>query len=260
MNTDLKSAGRILDMMEMLAAAEEKMGVMRVAEKLGMPKSIAQGLLATLTDRGYVARVDGDYVLPAALRGVGWAGSTRARLLLLAAPILRQMTQESGESAYVAVLVDDQIQYLAKELSADDVRYDASLAHKRPVYCTATGIAILAHQSQDTTKAILSRVKIKAFTPDTITDRAALLRWIKRTKRDGFAAIHGGYTVGGSAIAAPVFGPTGEAVAAVAIGGSTPRLKSNPKRLRAIVVGHAAALSRRLSGFAPEPSDANSLA
>lgn len=257
MNMDLKSAGRVLDMMEMLAATVESMGVSRVAEKLGMPKSSAQGLLATLTDRGYLARVGRGYAVPAALRGASWAGGTRARLLLLATPVLKQMSKEGGESAYLAVLVDDEIQYLAKELSADDVRYDASLAHKRPVYCTGSGIAILSQKSPEVARAVLSRVQPKAFTPHTVTDRDALLRWITRAKRDGFAVSHDRYIVGGSGIAAPVLGPAGDVLAAVAVGGSTTRLKEHKKHLIEIVVEHAAALSRRLSGSEPEGSDAS---
>jgi IclR family transcriptional regulator, pca regulon regulatory protein len=247
MTTDLKSAGRILDMMEMLAATTETVGLSRVAETLGLPKSSAQGLLATLIDRGYLARVGLGYAVPAALRSATWADATRARLLLLAAPALQQMSKESGESAYLAVLVDDEIQYLARELSSDDVRYDASLAHRRPVYCTASGIVILAQQRPEGAKALLSRVKRKAFTPHTVTDPDALLRWMQRAKRDG-------YLMGGSGIAAPVFGPAGDVLAAVAVGGPTARLKEHKKRLIEIVVEQAGALSRRLSGFAPEGS------
>jgi IclR family transcriptional regulator, pca regulon regulatory protein len=254
MTTDLKSAGRILDMMEMLAATTETVGLGRVAETLGLPKSSAQGLLATLIDRGYLARVGLGYAVPAALRSATWADATRARLLLLAAPALQQMSKESGESAYLAVLVDDEIQYLARELSSDDVRYDASLAHRRPVYCTASGIVILAQQRPEGAKALLSRVKRKAFTPHTVTDPDALLRWMQRAKRDGVAVSHDGYLMGGSGIAAPVFGPAGDVLAAVAVGGPTARLKEHKKRLIEIVVEQAGALSRRLSGFAPEGS------
>jgi IclR family transcriptional regulator, pca regulon regulatory protein len=252
MDMNLKSASRILDTMEMLAATTEAVAANRVAEKLGVSKRGAQGLLAMLAERGYLARVGVEYVLPAELRNANWAGSTRARLVLLATPVLGQLAKESSESAYLATLVNDEIHYLARELSTDDVRYDASLAHKRPVYCSATGIVMLAHQSPELTKAMLARIELKAYTSDTVTDRGALLRWIKRARRDGFAVTHGGYTVGGSAIAAPLLGPTGEVLAALAIGGATERFKARQARLIETVVAHATALSRRLSGLAAE--------
>ncbi len=250
MNTDVKSAGRILDMLEMFAATTETMGVSRVAEKLGVPKSSAQGLLATLAGRGYLARVGVEYTLPKELRSGSWVGGARARLLLLAAPVLKQMVQKSGESAFLAVLVADEIQYLAKELATDEILYDASLALRRPVYCTGSGIVMLAHHSPEAAKEVLARVKLTAFTRGTIVDRDAILRWIKRAKRDGFAVTHGGYIAGASGIAAPVFGPTGEAIAAVAVGGPTVRIRKQQKRLIEIVVTQATALSSRLSGLA----------
>lgn len=247
MNTDVKSAGRILDMLEMFAGTSDAMGVSRVAEKLGIPKSSAQGLLATLTGRGYLARNGVEYLLPTELRG-GWVGGARARLLLLAAPILKQMSEQSGESAFLSVLVGDKIQYLAKEISPHDVRYDASLAHTRPAYCTGSGLVLMGQLNPEVMKALLARAKFTAFTRFTVTGRQAILRWVERTRRDGYAITHGGYIVGGSGVAAPVFGPTGKAVAAVALGGPTTRFRKDRKRLIEIVVGHAAALSDRLSG------------
>ncbi|MES2956708.1 MAG: IclR family transcriptional regulator, partial [Pseudomonadota bacterium] len=218
---DVKSPGRILDMLEVFAASPEAMGLSQVAKRMGIPKSSAQELLATLTGRGYLARVGVEYSLPAELRSAGWIGSARARLLLLASPVLKQLSQETEQSAFLAALVEDEVQYLAKELTPHEIRYDASLALRRPVYCTASGIVLLAQQGPGVAEAVLARVKRTAITPNTITDRDALLRWIKRARRDGFTASHGGYIVGGSGIAAPVFGPTGGVIAALAIGGST---------------------------------------
>lgn len=252
MSTDVKSAGRILDMLEMFATTSEAMSMSRVAEKLGISRSSARGLVSTLTGRGYLARVGAEYRLPAELRTGSWVGSARARLLLLAGPVLKEVQQKTGESAFLAVLVDDEIQYVAKYLSANTVRYDASLAHRRPVYCTASGIVMLAHKGPEVAKAILDRVKRTAFTPHTITDRAALLRWVDQARRDGYAVTHGRYIEGASGIAAPVFGPTGEVVAAVAVGGSTARFKKHRKRLVEVVVEQAGVLSRRLSGMAAD--------
>jgi DNA-binding IclR family transcriptional regulator len=251
MDMDVKSADRILDMLEMFAATGKTMGVSHVAEKLHMQKNSTQVLLAKLADRGYLAQVGGEYVLPAELRKGSWSSNAQTRLVLLATPILRQMVQQGGESAFLTMRVGDEVQYVAKEISADEVRYDASLAHRKPIYCTSGGIVFLAQQSPAVVEAILSRVHIEAYTRDTITDRKAILRWIKRTQRDGFAETHGGFMDGLSGFAAPVFGPTG-VVAAIGLGGPTPRIKRHRKRLIEMVVGQAAALSRRLSGFAAE--------
>lgn len=252
MNMDVKSAGRILDMLEMFAATTEAMGVSRVAEKLGIPKSSAQALLATLTGRGYLAKLGVEYVLPAELRGGSWVGGTRARLLFLAAPVLKQLSDKSGESAFLSVLSNDEVQDLLKVVSPHDIRYDLSLAHKRPLYCTGSGIVMLAQQRPEVAKAVLSRLKLKAHTPNTVTDRNALLRWVERARREGFAVSRGGYSNGGFGIAAPVIGPTGEALATISIGGPTARMKANRKRFVEIVTGHASGLSRRLSGLAVE--------
>jgi DNA-binding IclR family transcriptional regulator len=145
------------------------------------------------------------------------------------------------------------VQDLVKVVSPKDVRYDLSLAHRRPLYCTGSGIALLSRQRPEVAEAMLGRLKLKAFTSRTLTDRAALLRCVARARRQGYAVSHGGYSEGGYGIAAPVIGPTGEAVATVSIGGPTERMKPNQKRFVDIVTSQAAGLSRRLGGLAAIP-------
>ena len=89
MNDEVKSAARVLDVLELFAASVGALGVSDVARKLGIPKSSTQGLLTTLASRGYLGRQDSAYFLPAERRDGGWVGGLRARLLGLAEPILQ---------------------------------------------------------------------------------------------------------------------------------------------------------------------------
>lgn len=181
-----------------------------------------------------------------------WAGAARARLMLLATPALKQLREKSEESAYLAVLAGDEIQYLSKEISVREVRYDGSLALRRPVYCTASGLIMLAAAGLDTAKAVLSRAQRVAHTAHTVTDLHELMKWIRRMRRTGYASTSDGYIVGAAGIAAPVFNATGEVVAALALGGPSARFATQRRQLARIVIDRAAALSRRLSGDASD--------
>jgi IclR family acetate operon transcriptional repressor len=56
------------------------------------------------------------------------------------------MAQESRESSFVGMLTGGgQVQYLAKSVSPNEVRYDASLEHLRPIHCTSMGLVIVAY-------------------------------------------------------------------------------------------------------------------
>lgn len=244
MNVQVKSAARVLDVLELFAASVGALGVSDVARKLGIPKSSAQGLLTTLAGRGYLGREDAAYFLPPERRDGGWVGGLRARLLALAEPILQRVARESGESAFLGALVGNEIQYLAKAVSKHEVRYDASLSQMRPVYCTSTGLVILAYLDPAAANGILKRTKLTKVTPNTVTDRATIDRMLNRARQVGFSEVRNANLLGASGVAAPVFGPSGEVFAALSIGAPTTRYAKARKQLAEIVVEKGAALSR----------------
>jgi DNA-binding IclR family transcriptional regulator len=252
MNADVKSAARVLDVLELFATADDPLGVTQVARSLEIPKSSAQGLLVTLARRGYLTRLDVGYVLPPELRNGGWVGGARARLLALARPVLERMSRQSGESAFLGVLAGNQIRYLAKSLSSHEVRYDASLSQARPVYCTSIGIVMLAHQGEKDARNLLARTVLRAVTPHTVTDRDAIHAMLDRARRQGYAELQDANVMGASGVSAPVFGPGGEVIAGISIGAPTTRYKQMRRQLIGIVVEEVAALSKRMSGHAAE--------
>lgn len=248
MHGTVKSAARVLDLLELFSGSTSALGVSEVARRLDIPKSSAQGLLGTLVSRGYLARDSVRYFLPPALRDGGWVDGLRARLLSLATPLLQRMAQKSGESAFLGAMCGHEIQYLAKALSPHEVRYDASLSNLRPAYCTSMGIVILAHKDPAEAANILAATEIRPMTPNTVTDRDAIARMIERARRNGYAEIKDANVLGASGVAAPVLGPRGDVVAALSLGAPTSRYVKTRNRLIEIVVSEAAALSRQVSG------------
>ena len=251
MDGPVKSAARVLDVLELFAASTGPLGVSDVARKLGVPKSSAQGLLTTLAARGYLAREAAAYALPEELRSGGWVGGLRARLVALVEPVLQRIAHDCGESAFLATLAGNQIQYVAKSISPHEVRFDASLSQLRPVYCTSTGLVILAHLEPAVADGILRRTKITKVTPNTVTDRNAIDRMIERARQMGYAEMRNANLLGASGVAAPIFGPRGEVLAALSIGAPTSRYGKIRRRLAETVVAEAAALSR-LFGVKPD--------
>src|SRR3990170_2281344 len=105
----VKSAIRVLDMLEMLSTAAGQLGVSDIARRLGIPKSSTSMLLATLETRGYVIGDDTRRfrLNPAYCQDRrSWVGGARAALLRGARPLLQQLARETGESAFLAVARD----------------------------------------------------------------------------------------------------------------------------------------------------------
>jgi len=86
MNDNVKSAARVLDILELLFRSEEPMALRDLVSILALPKSSAHALLRTLQSRGYVERDAADrYALNEALRqSSGWIGGPEAQLAAVA--------------------------------------------------------------------------------------------------------------------------------------------------------------------------------
>jgi DNA-binding IclR family transcriptional regulator len=246
MNDFVKSATRVLDLLELFTVVPETMGVSDVAKRLEIPKSSAQALLLTLAGRGYLAREGDGYTLPPELRG-GWVGGIRSRLLGIVAPVMQKMPEESGESAFVGMLTGGgKIQYLAKAVSPKEVRYDASLAHLRPVYCTSMGLVILAHMPDHEVARWLKPSLLVPVTPRTETDPAKIRQLLDQARKDGYVEVRDTNVEGASGVSAPIFGPGGEVIAGLNLGAPSSRYENTRADLIRIVCRDAATITASL--------------
>jgi len=244
---DVKSAGRILDLLELFSEARGAMGVSYIARRLAIPKSSAQGLLTTLASRGYLERDGSAYVLPEDLKDGRWVGGVRSRLVRLAQPAMDRMARESGESVFLGVMTDSlDIQYVAKAISPAELRYDASLEHRRAAYSTTIGLVFLASMSEEALAAFFARVRLRPLTERTVTEEQSLRNLLQRVRRQGYAELRDTNNMGVSGVSAPVFGSAGGVVAGLNLGAPSSRFAEARERLVAIARREAAGLSTRL--------------
>src|SRR5690625_7977720 len=120
----VKSATRVLDLLEFFSATSSPATLTQIARQLGMPKSSTSALLNTLVNRGYVEADAGGYVLAARYRVSGWVGGPYARLLRSAHPVMIELSEAIRESVFLGVLNErGMVQYLDKVVSSEPFRY-----------------------------------------------------------------------------------------------------------------------------------------
>jgi DNA-binding IclR family transcriptional regulator len=245
-DTSVKSAARVLDLLELFAVAPGPLGVSEVAKRLELPKSSAQALLLTLASRGYLTRGEAGYALPPELR-VGWVGGIRTRLLGVARPVMDEMARSSGESAFIGMLTrDGRVRFLAKAVSPNEVRYDASLDHLRPAHSTSIGLVILAHLPAEEAERWLGSARLAAVTPHTVVDPRKLRQILRAGRKAGYVEVRDANVAGASGVSAPVFGPDGDVVAGLNLGAPSARYARRRDELVRIVCEQAARISGAL--------------
>lgn len=251
----VKSAARVLDVLEFLAAQEAHAGVSEIARRLGIPKSSTSLLLSTLESRGYVLGDEARRfrIHPAYARDrTAWVGGARALLLQAVQPLMLQLSRTTGESAFLGAARDrNTLEYIAKVVSAHEVRCDAEIGQARPLHSTSLGLVILAFQPQVATDAYLART-LERLTPRTTTDPARLRKELSAVRRQGYAVTRDTNALGASGVAVPVIMTDGQ-VAALNVSAPTSRFEAVLDRATAALLAGAASIARE---FRPglEPS------
>jgi IclR family transcriptional regulator, acetate operon repressor len=191
-----------------------------LATRAGLPKSTTSRLLAALERQGLVQRLGERGRLhpgPVLLRFA--TGDASSALVELAAPSLRRLAETSGETVNLAVAGPLGVEHLAQEDTAHIVGIANWVGRRVPLHVAANGKVFLAHGAPRTTP--LERLTMKS-----IVDPTKLELELARVRARGYATSVDELEDGLSAVAAPVFGPDGDAFAALSISGPTARLTS----------------------------------
>lgn len=251
MDNQVKSAARILELLELLGRATRPVSLKNVTDELGYPKSSAHMLMGTLVARGYAVRDENDrfQLNPAHRNGPGWVTGPHAHLIEVATPVLGMLRDRSGETVMLGVLNRDlRLRTIATCVGKQAVRYDSPLSGSIPSYCTAMGRMMLAARPAREVDRYLAGERIIAHTPHTVIDKGMLKQMIVQAGQDGYAVSDQEMDIGGSGVAAPVTNASGKIIAALDVAAVSSRFHIDRDRIITEVCKHARMLSKNL-GF-----------
>lgn len=254
MNSEVKSAGRILDLLDYLSRRREPVTLSQIIRDLGFPKSSAHGLLQTLAARGHLTQdTRGRYILIETSHGFPFRQHEEP-LVVTARPFMERLRDRSGETVLLSTMnAHCEIRRLAKCVSNQPIRYDVNMDAAIAPYCTATGRLLLAHAHPDVRDDYLSRVQLLTYTRHTVTDPQQLRRLLKSICNDGYAVNDQEFVTGSTGIAAPVRDRDGNVVAALNLGTLTSRFVERRELLILMVRSFAHDISRALGYQAARP-------
>ena len=244
--TEVKSAGRILDVLELLAGLPQGIRLSDIARTLDIPKSSASGLLGTLVARGYAESSLDGFRLANGYRGESWVGGITGSLVRAGQPIMERLVADTGESAFLGVATASfEIRYLAKAVSTNPLRYDVELASLRPAHSTSIGQVLLASLSPEALDHYFAHHDLHRAAGRPALSERALRRALTQAREDGFATIADSHVAGTSGAAAPVMAGGGT-VAGLAIIAPTARFDAARNRIVPRVVAAARELGRAI--------------
>ncbi len=244
--SSVQSVDRALSILEALARAGES-GVTELAGSLGVHKSTAFRLVATLEAHGLVEQVDGRGKYRLGVGLLRLAGATTARLDVVqeARPVSRKLAADTGETVNVAVLSDRSALYLDQVAGSSALQSHNWVGQHIPLHATANGKVLVCDLDEARRAEMMG--KLQQYTEQTVTTAKRLREDLAEVREQGFAVAVDELEVGLAAIAAPIRNAHGDVIASISVSGPTFRMpEERIEEIVPAVVEAGAEVSHRL--------------
>lgn len=255
-HASVQSVVNALDILDYLSSCKGEAGVTELANSLGIHKSTASRLLATLFARGYVGRnrQSGRYSLGMHIVELSRARLDQIDLRQIAKPYLEQLVASTGETAHLAILDRGQVVYIDKADTPQTLGMRSSIGYRIAAHCTALGKALLAELPREKLDEVFSRDELVRFTPNTITDPETLKLHLAYVRERGYAIDDEEHEDGIRCVAAAIRDHAGRVVAAISVSGPTLRVTRERAESIGKLVKDVASQLSAASGYAgPHP-------
>jgi DNA-binding IclR family transcriptional regulator len=200
-----------LDVLELLAARGEPMGMVQIAAALNRSVSELFRMVQVLEHRGYVANTPtGDgLVLTNKLFSLGMARAPTKTVLEAALPVMRRLSEAVGQSCHLAVASAAEMVVVARIEAPGNQGFSVRVGYHRAIVEATSGLVLYAFQPEPV------RAEWRARLEPTLAPTAwsAFEARAKKARADQHVLAPSDVTRLVVDLSAPVFGPEGVAAA-----------------------------------------------
>lgn len=219
----VRSVDRALSILQVVAQ-RGSLGVSDIAKAVGIHKSTAFRLLATLEGRGMVVQAQdrGEYRLGGGVVQLAGGAAARADVTLISRGTTQRLAEAVGETVNVAIHDGVAVISIDQQTGPSAITTVDWVGRRGPLHATAAGKLFLAFPGAGGTPAAPG--ELVGFTEHTITDRARLDAHLAEIRERGWSLSREEQESGLVAVGAPIRDHTAAVIAAVVVSGPSFRL------------------------------------
>ena len=200
-----------LDILELLATAEEPLSTRAIAERLGRSKAEIFRMVFVLVERGYLARDEADRLhLTNRLFELGMRTPRPRELAEVAVPLMERLSEDIGQSAHLVVVNRGETVVIATTTGGSDISFTLRLGYRRPAFDATSGLIVLAYQPAGALERMIAEAGGSVSVP-------ALHSTLSAIRDKGYHVSESHDVVGVTDIGCAVLGPGGRAVASIVV-------------------------------------------
>lgn len=176
----------------------------QISRRSGLPSSTAHRIVDDLVAVGLLER-DDDHRVRLGLRlwELALRGSSALRLRQAALVQMQAVQEVVREHTQLAVLEQDEALFLERLSHPDAGANITRIAGRLPVHASSSGLVLLAHAPDDVRERVLAG-RLRALTPETVTDAAELRRLLAEIRRAGYVVAPGTVETVSTGVAVPI--------------------------------------------------------
>jgi len=217
----VKSAGRVLEILEYFDDLQRNSTVMEIANALGYPQSSTSALLRSLVSTGYLnydAR-SRTYITSSRVALLGsWVNSPFfAEGAIIS--MMKEMNEQTNDTVVLGMRNGQHIQYIHVIQATSPARLHMTLGTARPIAASGSGYAALSTLSDQEVTRIIMRFNAEAEDGEPLIKTRDVLEKLAVIRQKGYAFTCDMVTQGGGIIAAPLPRMAGQPQMIVGIGG-----------------------------------------
>jgi len=219
----IHSVENAFSLLEALADNGLELGIAELCKKISLPKGTVHRLLGTLKNLGYIEQnpQNRKYYFTVKIFKLGTVVTEK------------ELSQQFNETVNLAILDRDEITYLYSVGSDNTLKLDLKIGSNQPAYCAAVGKVLLAYLGEQELVNYLERVKLKSYTPYTITSKEYLKKDLKLIRERGYSFVNEEYMVGVSCVAIPIKDQQGKVCAGLSF--SVPTVRIDKEKLPQLI-------------------------
>ncbi|MEV0479892.1 IclR family transcriptional regulator [Streptomyces sp. NPDC050508] len=215
--------GKVRPILEAFTVDDESLSLADLVRRTGVAKATVHRLCQELVVWGLLERAGCDYRLGLRLFEIGQRVHRQRILREVAQPYMEDLLLATQETIHFAIHDGLDVVYLEKILPHRGLSEESRVAGRLPLYCTATGKAILAFSPAPLFGEVV-RNGLKPFTRHTITSPGRLRGQMERIREEGIATEAEEVRLGYMSMAVPVFGRQNTLAGALSITAPTYRV------------------------------------
>lgn len=223
LSDSLQSVERALRVVEVLVHEARPMSVREISEQIGINRTTAHRLVATLCACGWAERApDGRFQLSIKFLSIGHVVNHQRRFLEEIRPELMRLSQRTRETVHVGVLDGYEILHVDKIESLEQVGVSSRIGTRAAVHSTSLGVALMAAMNDERIEHYIEGARALPGSlgiPDASSFRAR----VAEARERGFSLDDEDDSIGVRCIGVAVRGPDENPLFAISITGPSPR-------------------------------------